>query len=385
MKIKIAVQVGLMAALTLLAPRLAQAVVEWTPTTSFPSARYCHTATLLANGKVLVVGGMGESFNYLDDCRLFDLSTNTWNPAAHLNHARSSHTATRLTDGSVLVVGGVGPSGPVYEAERYDPVNNQWTAAGTYSTPRWGHSATLLGNGKVLVVGGETFDSSGMTFYGNCDLYNPAGDSWTAAGSLTTARAYHTATLLPDGDVLVVGGDTGSEWTANPLASTERYNLSTGWSQDADLHEARTDHSATLLRNGQLLVAGGNTGADYTSIGSAELYYNGSWHTTGSMQKARFQHTATLLSNGMVLMTGGASHPGGIIPECELYTPGTMAWTATGSLKYLRTLHTVTRLTNGKVLAAGGTSAWGEPPIPYCELYNSQLNSISPLGLLLLD
>jgi N-acetylneuraminic acid mutarotase len=214
MNVKIAVQVALMVALTLLAPRLAQAVVEWTLTTPLPSPRYGHTATLLANGKVLVAGGMGTGFSYLDDCRLFDPSNNTWSPAPHLMHARTSHTATQLVDGSVLVVGGVGPGddsgGPIYDAERYDPVNNQWTAAGTYSTPRLGHSATLLGNGQVLVVGGETIGPGGMIFYGNCDIYNPTGNSWTAAGSLTTARAYHTATLLPDGDVLVVGGDTGS-------------------------------------------------------------------------------------------------------------------------------------------------------------------------------
>lgn len=235
-------------------------------------------------------------------------------------------------------------------------------------------------NGKVLVVGG-VLGGEIPVYYNSCDLYDPSDDSWTATDHLATARANHTATLLPGGYVLVVGGENGS-----PLASTERYNLTMGWSNGGNLSEARAYHTATLLPNGRLLVAGGyGSGARLTS---AQLYYSGSWHNTGAMLgNGRADHTATLLPDGTVLVAGGTATnvSGGTnyLFSCEIYNPITRAWSYTGSLNWLRAKHTATLLPNGKVLAAGGYD--DDSTVDFSELYNSHQIVISPLMLLLLN
>ncbi len=127
---------------------------------------------------------------------------NTWSDTGSLGTARHKHTATLLPDGKVLVVGGVGSSGYLASAELYDPATGVWSATGSLTTARYNHTATLLPDGKVLVVGG--YGSSG--YLTSAELYDPATGTWSTTGSLATARDKHTATLLPDGKVLVVGG-----------------------------------------------------------------------------------------------------------------------------------------------------------------------------------
>jgi N-acetylneuraminic acid mutarotase len=134
-----------------------------------------------------------------------------------------------------------------------------WTLTGSLHVARADSTATLLPNGQVLVVGGE--DTS-------AELYNPATGSWTSTGSLHAARDQHTATLLSNGQVLVAGGQNGTIF----IASAERYNPSTGaWTVTGSLHTPRIEHTATLLPNGQVLVAGG-LDSNYNYLASAELY-----------------------------------------------------------------------------------------------------------------
>src|SRR5262249_27341752 len=123
------------------------------------------------------------------------------------------HTATLLRNGKVLVVAGVDSNLMVSaSAELYDPASESWTATGSLNTARSFHTATLMPNGEVLVAGGDSIGPS-------AELYDPASGTWTATGSLATARGYHTATLLPNGEVLAAGGET----EYNPLASAELY------------------------------------------------------------------------------------------------------------------------------------------------------------------
>ena len=180
-----------------------------------------------------------------------------------------------------------------------------------------------------------------------------AGQSgtWTETGDLITARWDHTATLLPDGMVLVAGG--GANVTA--LASAELYDAASGtWTETGDLANARQSHTATLLPNGQVLVAGGQDSFD-TALASAELYdpASGTWTETGDLADRRRSHTATLLPNGQVLVAGGIKGST-ILASAELYDPASGTWTETGSLADARQLHTATLLPNGKVLVAGG-------------------------------
>jgi subtilisin-like proprotein convertase family protein len=336
----------------------------WTPTSSLHTPRYSHTATLLANGKVLVVGGYGSGIA-LNSAELYDSASGTWEPTYLLHTPRYIHTATLLTNGLVLVAGGVDNAGNILNsAELYnpDPVSGGWTGAGSMTdAARYAHTATLLPNGKVLVVGG--YGNSGAAL-SSAELYDPVSGWEPPTGSMAAARYFHTATLLPNGKVLVVGGYGSS----GALRSAELYDPVSGWATTGSMTNARYFHTATLLPNGLVLVAAGygNNGI----LSSAELYdpVKGTWMTTGSLNTPRYIYTATLLFNGQVLIAGGYGGAGSYLSSAELYDPASGVWTPTGSLNTARYIHTATLLLNGKVLVAGGDNA--NSILPDAELYD---------------
>ncbi len=201
-----------------------------------------------------------------------------------------------------------------------------------------GHSATLLPNGKVLVAGGAQYGLFTLT---SAELYDPATGTWTATGSLTGGRTGHTATLLPNGKVLVAGGfavDIG--YGGYSISSVDLYDPDTGtWTSAGQLSAPRHSHTATLLTNGKVLVTGGyNTNFGYGPgpIDSADLYDpdTGTSTPTGSLTTVRYGHSATLLDSGKVLVAGGAGHvigTGLVYPtSAELYDPESETWTLTG-------------------------------------------------------
>jgi hypothetical protein len=164
----------------------------------------------------------------------------------------SGHTATLLPGGSVLVAGGFGTTTQA-TAERYDPAANSWSPAGSLAEGRLNHTATVLPGGKVLVVGGVN-SARGGSYLATAELYDPATNTWGPAGAMATARAEHTATLLPGGQVLVVAGRDGN----SSHASAERYDPATNtWATAGTLAAARWLHTAEPLPSGQILVAGG--------------------------------------------------------------------------------------------------------------------------------
>jgi N-acetylneuraminic acid mutarotase len=170
-----------------------------------------------------------------------------------------------LASGKVLVVGGFDTNFLVVNsAELYNPATNSWAAAGTPPVALADHAATLLPSGKVLVTGGQGPRSS-------AELYDPALNSWSSAQAMHDAREDHTATLLSTGLVLVAGGDQGS----TALIGAEVYDpVSDTWSNAGSLVTGRENHTANLLPSGQVLVAGGSTSvaSGGTTLGSAELY-----------------------------------------------------------------------------------------------------------------
>jgi Galactose oxidase, central domain/Dockerin type I domain/Kelch motif len=190
------------------------------------------------------------------------------------------------------------------------PASGSWTATGSLHTARNKHTATLLQNGMVLVAGG--IGSLGVHLT-SAELYDPASGTWTATGSMGTARCEHTATLLPSGKVLVAGGYNGPA-----LSSAELYDPASGtWTATGSMRDERGEHTATVLPNGKVLVVGG---FDLSSAWrSGELYdpVTGTWTATGSMGTARDEHTATLLPNGKVLVAGGSN--GVPLSSAELY------------------------------------------------------------------
>ncbi|MGA3327175.1 MAG: kelch repeat-containing protein [Terriglobia bacterium] len=281
----------------------------------------------------------------------------------NLNTARQYHTATLLNNGMVLIAGGCCANGQALSsAELYNPATGAFTTTGNLSTAREYHTATLLNNGMVLIAGG--YNSSG--YLASAELYNPTSGTFLhTTGNLNTARGYHTATLLNNGMVLLAGGTNG-----NALATAELYNPTTGiFTATGNLNTAREYHTATLLSNGMVLMAGGygvyNPNIGYYEAG-AELYSpaTGAFTVTGSLNNARGYHTATLLNNGMVLMAGGYGY-GGDVGSGELYNPATGTFTATGNLNTARSYHTATLLNNGMVLVTGGAPG----PLASAELY----------------
>jgi hypothetical protein len=276
----------------------------------------------------------------------------TWEFTGSMITAHAFHTSTLLPDGRVLVVGGLvndrldGQASAA--AELYDPNGGSWTATQRMTDARWGHTATLLPNGKVLVAGGYV---NGTDSLDSAELYDPSSGRWTATGRMATGRGGHAATLLPDGTVLIVGG--GAEDTlleGGPRSATaEVYDPGSGnWTTAGNLTEARKGFTVTLLADGTVLVAGGDA-----SFTAAELYdpRSGRWTATGSMAQGRFGHTATLLTDGSVLVTGGcACSDPGALASAELYQPSTRRWIATGDMGTARIFHAATKLTDGSVL-----------------------------------
>lgn len=224
-------------------------------------------------------------------------------------------------------------------------------ATGSLATGRSQHTATLLPNGKVLVAGG--LDGSQQILQ-SAEIYDPIAGTWSPTGGLITARYDHTATLLANGKVMVTGG--GGNGSSFYLDSAEIYDPATGtWTATGGFANRRDGHTATLLHDGRVLVAGGNIYSSqnvFLNAQAVEIYdpVAGVWTLTGSLPLEVSGHTATLLASGKVLVAGGHT------ASAELYDPAAGAWTSTGSLKASRNLHTATLLADGRVLIAGGSS-----------------------------
>jgi hypothetical protein len=350
-------------------------------TGSLAAARYGHTATLLPNGNVLVVGGLNATTIY-PAAEIYAPEVGAWTATGNPTTTRFYHTATLLSNGKVLVAAGAGPGYDFASAELYDPASGTWTVTGSLSTERDAHTATLLPNGKVLVAAGyhEDFGYGGFSL-STAELYDPASGTWTVTGSLSTARRNHTATLLPNGKVLVAGGTIDNISHYEILASAELYDPASGaWTSTGSLATARDAHTATLLPNGKVLVAGGISYPS-GSVPSAELYDPASetWTPTGALVDARAVHTATLLHNGKVLVAGGYGNLPGSLPSAELYDPASGTWTSTGSLIFAREIHTATLLPNDEVLVAGGRDVFGASQVllASAELYITPPNLLN--------
>jgi lysophospholipase L1-like esterase len=329
------------------------------------------TLTVLPSGEALLAGGSraggsssAETHSTTTAAELYDPLRETWSATGPMGTPRILHTATLLESGTdageVLVTGGENaPDESVASAELYDPHTGAWSpTTGGMDTKRAGQTATLLPSGQVLIVGGNFGQGP------NAELYDPATGSFSPTKPMPVDPAFHTATLLPTGEVLVTGGIASAEGNNVQTAAAELYNPKTSeWSQTGSMLTARDLQTATLLTSGEVLIAGGYN-PEQGTLASAELYdpATGSFSPTGSMGLGRWEPTATLLSTGAdkgeVLLTGGslrAVTEAGVRPlAAEVYDPALGEWTATGPMVFPRLEHKAALLPSGEVLVAGG-------------------------------
>src|SRR3984885_6645742 len=454
----------------------------FTATGSLNTPRRLFPAILLQDGAVLVAGGGGamDPVQPLASAEIYDPVAGTFTPTGSMNVARRLTTGTLLDNGMVLFAGGTNTNATLGSAELYNPATGTFTLTGSLNVQRCYHSATLLNNGMVLIAGGEALGGSSFAPLASAELYDPANGTFTATDNLNAARFDPTATLLTNGTVLLTGGFILSDTTDVPLSSAEVFDPVAGaFAATGSLNSARAGQTATLLPNGTVLAAGG---FDTDALASAEFYEPGTltpagltaitvsaappttpatptispgtyqrfiatgtfaggnqqlhavtWSssdfgkvqisndaqnpgaavavgspatvepitvtasagtisgtatlnvrptgfvTTGSMQVAREDFMATVLNNGMVLVADGDGSSG-VPAAAELYNPATGTFSATGTPLVPRYFGTATLLENGMVLIAGGSSAGNT--LSSAELYNPATGIFSATGSL---
>jgi hypothetical protein len=331
-------------------------VGTFTATGAMAAKRTMHGAVLLQSGKVLIVGGR-DGNTCIAPAERYDPAAKTWSSAGQLVTPRQMHSTALLPSGKVIVAGGLTSSNAlVSTSEIYDPATNTWSSGPSFSLSARASQITVpLSDGKVLIA-------IGLVSYPDCgyrtdaEVYDPVANKWESTGAVALARGSATATLLADGRVLLAGGPANGCPGLNPgVKEAEIYDPAGGtWSPTGDLLATRYAHSLTTLPDGKVLVAGGQTGN--TAVSSCELFdpTSGMSSTASPIGTKRSYHTATVLNSGKVLFTGGSD--GIVLSAAEFYAAGAWSPTKTALLE-ARAFHTATRLTDGKVLIVGGQSA----------------------------
>jgi len=286
----------------------------------------------------------------------------SWRPTRPQLVPRTDHSNTLMFGGKVLSAGGRIPATTYHaSAEIFDSKTNLWTATGSMATARWSHTATLLPDGRVLVAGGFTGTPSGsnsQSVTDTAETYNPASGTWTTVPALNVRRALHSAALLPDGRVLVAGGRTCNQ--APPAVcnftfvttSAEIYDPATNtWTPTANMNVPRHTTNAARLPDGRILIPNGFWGqGDPRREGEWYDPATGAWTLTELTETTHARQGAIELSDGKVVIAAGFT--GGVISE--VFDPVTNTWTRVGNVAQARFNFFFTGLPNGRALIAGG-------------------------------
>ncbi len=356
------------------------AVGQWSPVPDLVNIRGTTTAVVLKDGRALAAGG-GVGQIPVAAAELFDPAAGVWQATGSLNQPRRGHQAVVLGDGRVLVAGGIAEGELLASAEIYDPVSARWTTASPMSVPRLGSTLTLLANGNVLATGGTSADTAsgaggGQTIRpdATAEVYNVVTDRWTrTAGGLSTPRFEHTATLLDDGRVLVVGGQGPPiSGVSEALATTELYDPAVdSFRKSNDMGDARTNHAAVKLPDRTVMIVGGAGGPNGdTSLATAEVFNpgDGSWTSVGALSGSRSGHVAVGFPDGRVLVAGGDSVTRGnrrALATAEIFALDRREWRSAGTMNCPRSEAAAALLGDGSVLVvAGDFAAPAQAPDP---------------------
>lgn len=308
---------------------------SFSPAGSLAHARKWHTATLLLDGRVLVTGGLGGNGGGQDDflasAEIWDPDTAAFRTTGSMADSRIHHTATRLADGRVLAVAGVVASiVPLASAELWDPVTGEWTPTGSLRQWRAEHTATELDDGRVLVIGGGSFTSDGFVTFDRAEIWDPASDAFSRAGRLTVPRRGHSATRLTDGRILVLGGSmtraSGEDVHTEAHSSAEVWDpLDRSFDPAGSLTELRGDITSGVLPDGRVLVIG--SGGSDSEVSAARTVAESweprteSFSPAGTLALSRSGQTVTILPDGRALIVGGVDESGDYLASAEVFEP----------------------------------------------------------------
>ena len=329
---------------------------KFVKTGGMTSERTGHRALLLPDGRVFVAGGRGKVGTRWGPIRhetaeVYDPATGEWTTTASMAKKREAFSLHLLDDGRVMVSGGRDQSRYHKKTEMWDPATDEWTLGPNMAKKRFDQASVKLPDGRLLISGGTDEIISLISL---AEFFDPtAGEmgEWSPAGEMTQARAEHTATLLKDGRVLIVGGGKGGLGQEGTTFDTAEVwdPESNAWSPAGTLSVGRAGHTATLLNDGRVIVTGSKG-----KVTTAEIYdpASGEWSLAGEMSEWRVLHSATLLTDGRVMVAGGLPE----VSSTDIYDPATGTWTTGTPLRGPRYGQTSTILNDNRVLLAGGNS-----------------------------
>ena len=326
----------------------------WTQAAPMNSPRYGHTATLLANGQVLVAGGVDNSGLAVATAEVYDPAKNAWAATGAMNVARDQNEAVLLASGQVLVVGYPADTGPF--AELFDPTSGTWSPATTVSQGGGregsgttlapgvgvGEFVTLLADGRVLAAGGSAFVGASNA----ASIYDPSANAWTQVANMPEARAAGAGALLPGGNVICAGGVGGG--SAPVLADAVIYDpIANAWTAAGTMSVPRSNGAGASLPNGNFVFTGGNAaGADMYNPAT------GKWSALSSNANL-FLQTATLDGAGSILIAGGNDTDGNTLSSAELLSAPDAQCTQSSCNPQTGQCSTTTNVANGTACNAG--------------------------------
>lgn len=348
---------------------------DWFTSRPLQALRGTTSVVALPGGRVMVAGG-GMGRVPLAASEVFEPRFGSWTDWAELNQPRRGQRAVALKDGSVLVAGGIARGELLSSAEVHGrSAGSPWREVERMRQSRLGHTMTVLPSGRVLVTGGTGGSANsgrgGQTVrpVASAELFDPESRTWDDVGRMRIPRFEHSASLLADGRVLIAGGIGVRRGEAGPVSSAEVFDpVTRRFSRVRDMATVRTDHAAVTLEDGRVLVVGGDDGR--MALAAAEIFdpARRTWSKAAPLERSRRGHSATRLADGTVLVTGGESFVEGTrtsLSAAERYRPDRDAWANAGKMSCPRSEHGAALLGDDSVLVAGGDAAFpGRPPMP---------------------
>jgi len=313
----------------------------------------------LNDGRIMAIGGKAiglrnvEMGNFEASTELLDITTMTWELTGEMNEKRKSPGLAQLNDQTVIAAGGTGAAKvPLNSVEIWTPGTEEWQHIESMNNARDSMAYVLLADGRFILTGGKSIDKKGVLISSikECEIYDPKTGKWIEVAPMHEERVNHTATLLNDGNVLVVGG--GKE--DGPYSKTvELYDPRRDvWFQLDPISVGRALHTATKLMDGRILIVGGRGKKTSTEIYDPR---NKTWMNSGETEHPRAEHSAIRMLDGNILITGGIGH----LVQIELYNAKTNSWSTISRLSIGRYRHSSAIMDNGTIVVMGGISQDG--------------------------